>query len=787
MINSYSSYKPLDFDQILDRLKYFCDNEITKNFIEYELKVTNNIELIKILNDQTNQAYNFLYLQQHDIDLSITNVENIVNNAKKLRTLSIDEILNTRIALSKSRACKNVLTNGEQINLLQNFSASIYTDIKLEKDIDKSFVSSTEVADTASMALKEIRLSILNLKNKIRNIIKKYTQDNSSEQILQDNIYTIRNNRCVLPVKSENRGQIKGILHSSSSSKSTVYIEPFEVVELNNELNLQLDLERAEIQVILNNFTRNISNISDQLLLNQEVIKQLDLIFSRAKLGYSLQANIVEVRNDGYFDIKKARHPLINKNDVVAIDVSLKLPSKILLITGSNTGGKTVTLKIIALFSLMASCGLMLPCSKDSTISVYDNVFYDIGDEQSINHSLSTFSSHMTNISNILKNCTKNSLIVLDELAMGTDPQEGSALAISIIKYLEKIQCTSIITTHYAELKAYALLSKNIQTASMAFDDETYKPTYKVLLNSLGSSNAIKIAKKLNLPEEIINIALEHYDVDYNNLDQAISKTEKLRSRLDVESEEINQIKKDLNFEKEELKRKVNLYNNKLEQLESKAQIYAKEYLSKYLAQAKKIVNDLKNIQHSENSSYFKATKLKKQLENINLDNDTVSSEYVKEDGDIDVGSFVYCKKLKKEAEVLKINIQKNNLEVLCNNMQLIIKIKDCIKIKKPAIKNESTTLKNHKSSNKIVLSSAVKNEIDIRGLDIVQAREEIDLYFSNISQLNYNTITIIHGKGSGVLRNFVHKYLKNSTIVKEYRLGRHGEGDSGVTIVTVK
>ncbi|MCL1901399.1 MAG: endonuclease MutS2, partial [Firmicutes bacterium] len=612
---SQKTLKTLEFDKILLKLRQFCINEDTADFIMSHIPSTDYNEVQNLLN-QTLEADRILHICLINPLEVFDNIDEVLKKAPRLSALSFLEILKTARFLRSSRIFKNSIASisDEKIKLFKEFADAVYIDQTLEKEITRCFLSDEEMSSDASKVLSAVRIKIRrcneNIKTKLNSIIK------NEQKYLSDSIITIRQGRYVVPVKSESRSNIKGLIHDQSSSGATVFIEPMEVVELNNELRLLQTEEQREIDRIVLEFTREIGQICAFLSENLKILLNADLVFAKAKYAKSTRATM-PVINSREISVKCARHPLIDPKVVVPIDLKIGNGYKILIITGPNTGGKTVTLKLCGLLCIMAMCGMFIPAEEQSAVCVFDNIFCDIGDEQSIEQSLSTFSSHIKNIAEVLNNLKGKTLILFDELGAGTDPKEGAALALSIVDYLNKNNVTALITTHYSELKEYSFVTEGIQNAGMDFNIDTYCPTYKLKIGIPGSSNAIEIARRLNLKEEIILNARSHLSEDKINFENVLKSAEKSRfeaektsEELESKKEELSRTLKELNIERQTLKNaKENLLNN------SKTE--AKKIVSKAAAEADEIISEIKRILNSplSESSLLEARQLKNKLQ----------------------------------------------------------------------------------------------------------------------------------------------------------------------------
>ncbi len=783
----FLQYSMLDINAVLEMLSCYAISQGAKSKI-FTDNVNTHLDIIEKKFNEIDAAIETLYVNLKDLNFSFDNLDNIISDVKKDIVISISDLNKVKRVLTTSRLIKSSINeiNSEKIIYLKQYTENLYTDLELEKRIDASILSDTELADNASVKLKEIRKKIRLLNEKIRQKIISYMTKGEYSQYMQDNLYTIRSDRYVIPVKAEYKSQIKGIVHDQSSTGATVYIEPLEILEINNDLSLAFSEEREEIYQILKNFTLKIKMIADQLLYTTENIIDLDIIFSKAKFAKSIQATR-PILTKSEINLVKARHPLIDKAKVVPINIKISKNKNTLIITGSNTGGKTVSLKIVGLFTLMAMLGLYLPCDEGSKIRVVDQIFADIGDEQSIEQSLSTFSSHISRIRDIYISATKDSLVLLDELAMGTDPSEGSALAIAIINAFNKKGSTLVVTTHYHEVKEFALTNKNIQIAAMDFDPKTYMPNYRLIYDVVGSSNAINIAEKYGLDKDIIYNAKQYLNEDFKNFKSIVQNAEIQSRLLEDEKRAVQDIKESMLNDRKELNKKIDEVNKKWEEIHKNAEIEKKKLISSYVQEAQEIVETIKNKQKENyESNNFEIFKLNKKLSHLDFTNE-IKRDFSKAQGDIEVGCHVLIKSMNVTATALEIS--QNRKECLVKNGQVSIwvKMSDLEKIETKTNNNDLNIYKKPVERIRDINNQVFNNQLNLLGLTQLEAINELDQYIESALTHGVYNVKIIHGKGTGALKSAVHKYLKESYNVKSFRLGQYNEGDSGVTIVELK
>lgn len=657
----------------------------------------------------------------------------------------------------------------------------------LETKITTSILSEDEIADTASHNLQDIRRKISIASSKVRERLDKIIHSASYQKFLQDSIVTIRGGRFVIPVKAEFRSSVPGLVHDTSASGATVFIEPMGVVEANNDIRILRSKEQAEIERILANLSAEIGAYADSMCKSYDILVQLNLIFAKANLAYKMKATAPILNANGRIKIKKARHPLIDPEKVVATDIELGTSFDTLVITGPNTGGKTVTLKTIGLFSLMAMCGLMIPASDNSELSVFDDVLADIGDEQSIEQSLSTFSAHMTMIIQILKRANDRSLVLIDELGSGTDPAEGAALATAILERLRSMGVRLAATTHYDEIKRFALETNGVENGCCEFDIKTLRPTYRLLIGMPGRSNAFAISKSLGIDDEIIARAEELVSQENTRFEEVVKKLEDSRSVLEeklIEAEntkrESEQILKEANEKAERIEKDA---KNELDL--AKAQ--AGNIVQKARAQVYALLDELEAVKKKQNVTAEDKAKLKAGIRNMENDADPI--ERRKND------EYVLPRKLKKGDNVLIFDIDKKGIildidETAQNALVQAGIVKMRVEFSNLRLLKEDTVKKPIRKSTRTVktdVSRTASTEVDVRGQTAMEAIMSVDNAIDSAILMNLNTLTIIHGKGTGVLRKEIQAHLKKHPSIRSYRLGTYGEGDAGVTIAELK
>lgn len=773
----------LEFDKILTQLSKFAVCEPSKKEI---LKINPSSSLQDVNRSQqlTAEAYDICYKYLLNPIIGFDDCLDILHKAKAGAMLNMAELLKiARLMRSGRIAKKEIASAGEDIVLLKNIVGAIYLDIALENDIKDSIASENEMKDDASDSLKTIRRKIIVTNNRLKEKLNSYTRSSNLSKYLQDNLVTIRAGRFVLPVKSECRSAIPGLIHDQSASGSTVFIEPFPVVDLNNDLkSLQLE-EIREIERILQALSDRVALCHNELLtcFNQGIM--LDIVFS--KMAYSVHINGIkpQINNKGHLNLINARHPLIDKNKVVPVTITTGKDYRILLITGPNTGGKTVCLKTAGLICLMVYCGLWSPCDDMSEVAVFDDIFCDIGDEQSIANSLSTFSSHMVNIVNITNLITPQSLVLLDELGAGTDPGEGAALSIGIIKYLELIKCVGIITTHYSELKEFALLSENLMNSCMQFDEKTLSPTFKLIIGLPGTSNALKIAKNLGINDFIIKNAQENLKIEKVQFEKVLQQAESVKSAALKELNLLEDERARLIKEKQFAQSQSDALTKKLERINANAKMETKRIVNNSVAAAEEIIENIKELlKEADETALLKAKQLKRKLEDMNYDNDNQINlidclDFIPQSAR--VNDTVIVKSLGCMGKITSLNILKQIAQVNIGNARTNVKFSDLALPINTSVKT-TKTLQQVKET-----ESPTNTEIKVLGHTVSEAIEVIEPIIASLS--SGSVLKVVHGKGTGALSKGLHSYFKTNSSIKSFRYGRYGEGETGVTIIEIK
>jgi len=719
-----------------------------------------------------------------------------LSSALKLATiggcLSPKQLLEIVDSLRTSRTIKKyIASNGagrDTYPVMFGLADRIHNHLELEKHIELCIISESLVSDNASSELRKIRRSIESKNTAIRNKLESMITSPVYQKYLQDSLITIRQDRFVIPVKSEHKNQVKGLVHDQSAKGSTFYIEPLAVVELNNELReLHID-EQKEIERILRMLTGEVALVSRSIGDNIEAMSQIDFLFAKGKLALDMKAVEPEINQNRAFRIKNGRHPMLPKNMVVPSNIWLGEHFTSLLITGPNTGGKTVTLKTVGLLTLMAQAGLHVPADYGTQLSIFDEVFADIGDEQSIEQSLSTFSSHMTNIVKILDEVTTNSLVLFDELGAGTDPTEGAALAMAILDQLRSKQIRSLATTHYSELKEYAIVTDGIENACVEFDVETLSPTYKLLIGIPGKSNAFEISQKLGLDKQIVNYAKEYIHKDDIRFEDILANIEKSQRQVEQERDEAIRMRLEIEKIKNTLKEKEDKWLKQRDDLTRKAKDEAREILKEAKDEADAIIKELRSIKTTADLSRNKDVEdmRKRLIDGIDRTSESViKSEAINEFApeNLMLGDSVRVLSINQEATVVSKPNDKGELTVQVGLMKMNVNVKQLVVVSKKK--------KDEKTYNKVrafsAMSATILSEIDVRGNNTEEAISIIDKYLDDAALSSLSQVRIIHGKGTGALRKGLHEHFRNHPHVKKFEDAPYNEGGNGATTILLK
>ena len=784
---SEKTISSLEFNKIREILKKFAVSQSGKNKI-FTLSPLEDITSINILLDEVYQADKILFEFAESPDFSFDDIKEIIDKADKNVTLSMAELLKVARVMKISRLAADTIgrINRNEIELIKDYANMLFSDVMLENDIYKSILGENEMADNASSDLKRIRDAITKININIKNKLNMFVTSPTYNKYLQDAIVTIRNGRFVIPVKTEFKNSIQGLIHDQSSSGKAVFVEPFQIVELNNEIATLRISESLEIERILKTFTIRVGGEADNIRQNFDVLTDLDIIFAKALFAHSLKAERPEINNQGEMIIKNGKHPLIAKDKVVPISLAITGGKKVLMITGPNTGGKTVTLKLIGLFSIMTMCGIYPPCDYGSKIAVYKQIFSDIGDEQSIEQSLSTFSSHLVNIVDITNCADNNTLVLIDELGAGTDPVEGASLALAVTEKLVELGATSVITTHYQQMKEYALTHDIVECASMDFDPVTFAPTYKLLLGGTGSSNAIQIADRLGLDKSIVARAKSLLSDDKVQFDAIILSAERTRRQAEAEKAEIEKLKIEIVKEHNLARQTREIVENERQKLNDTMRKEANKILQDYLIDAEETIEKIKKIaQNPTEQGLFEARKLNSKLKKLSYEDESGENIQEYDNTPIKIGDSVYITSLDKTAIVVADDKRKAEYTVKIGLMTTNVKYGKVKKIVPKAQKSE-------KKTNNVTVSRPINNatlplECNVIGKRVEEALSIVEKYIDSAVLKGMHEVRIVHGKGSGALRMAIHDMFKTHPAIASFRLGQYGEGEWGVTIAELK
>lgn len=783
--------KTLEYNKITDRLASHASSEPGIKLCR-ELQPMMDMNEINSALKQTSDAVSRIF--RHG-SISFAGLKDIRPLTKALEVgsaLGMSELLDICSLLKVAAGARRYgVSEDEAADSLSGLFNVIYDIADVRREIERCILSEDEIADDASAELKNIRRQMRICTERIRTELNSML-NGSYRTYLQEAVITTRGGRYCIPVKAEYKSQVPGMVHDQSKAGSTFFIEPMSVVRLNNEIREYEVKESEEIAKILASLSAMAGNYTAELDADYDILSQLDFIFAKAKLSFEYKGSEPIMNTRGYINIRKGRHPLIDSHKVVPIDVSIGDEYSELIITGPNTGGKTVTLKTIGLFSLLGQSGLHIPAADNSELTVFNDIFADIGDEQSIEQSLSTFSSHMKNIIEILAKADSNSLVLFDELCAGTDPTEGAALAISILTSLHKLRVTTVATTHYSELKIFALSTEGVQNACCEFDVATLAPTYRLLIGIPGKSNAFAISGKLGLPQYIIDDAKESLASEDVAFEDVISDLEKSRVTIEREKLELEEYKKEV----EDLKNQLKAKNERLDERSDNILQKAREEASAILREAKETADDAIRKLNKANAAGMSVTELEKQRQRIKDNINKVDKGRVLKSqaparqhkaSDFHIGDRVHVASLNLDGTVHTLPNQKGELNVTIGIMNYNVNMSDLTIIEEASemrkLKQKSSGIGKLKMSK----TASISPEINLIGMTSDEAIMTLDKYLDDAFLSHISPVRIVHGKGSGILRNAVHNYLKRQKHVKSFRLGSFGEGDYGVTIVEFK
>lgn len=777
--------KTLEYDKILSMLKDRSSCCVSRELVE-SMEPSGDFDEVERELKLTAEAETLFYRTGRSPVDDFPDMRHCLERMHAALFLSTGELLGIASCLKAARIAKETLTKENEGSYLYNMASCLTTHRSAEEEINRCIISEDEIFDGASPALSRIRRSMRIANEKVREKLNSMIRSSSYQKYLQEPLVTIRNGRFVIPVKQEYRQQVPGLIHDQSGSGATLFIEPAAVVELGNEYKKLLAEEAEEIERILTELTAMLAPYAGEIREDLNILGSIDLVFAKARLSRELNATMPKLNRENYIRIVRARHPLIPSDRVVPIDIWIGRDYRSLIITGPNTGGKTVTLKIVGLFSLMVQSGIFVPANEGSEFPVFQSIYADIGDEQSIEQSLSTFSSHMKNIVGILDKADENSLVLLDELGAGTDPIEGAALAMSILEDLNDRHCICVSTTHYSEIKAFAMMHEGMENASMEFDVDKLCPTYKLYIGIPGKSNAFEISSRLGLPDRIISNAkslLKGEDVRFEDIISSAQSQHRIAEEERKLAEEARAELEKLRADAERERRKL---NDDRSRLQAKAKEEAKRIVAETKREMEKLIVEIRSIKDIDRSAADRA--IQNARDTLRAKENAVNEKeaIAKEDNSnppktVRSGDTVNIVTLDQKATVLSAPDPKGDVVVQAGVMKLTVKLNDLrlIEEKKPLAA----------SGGKVGLGAGkqVGLELDVRGMLVDEANIVVDRYLDDAYNAGLTEVNIIHGKGTGALRSGIQAFLKRHPLVKGYRMGSYGEGDAGVTVVTLK
>ena len=789
--------KTLEYHKIIEKLTEYAASEPGKRLCR-ELEPSSDFE--EIVQAQAETADAVARVRQKG-SVSFAGISDIGGSLKRLEigsSLSIHELLAVSSLLTCAARAKNYGRRQESElpdDSLDEMFRSLEPLTNVNNEITRCIISEEEVADDASPGLRHVRRQMKITGDRVHTQLNAIL--NSSRTMLQDPVITMRDGRYCLPVKAEYKSSFQGMVHDQSATGSTLFIEPMAIIKLNNELRELEIREQKEIEMVLAALSMELVPYVETILINLKLLTKLDFIFARAALARHYNCSMPKFNKNGYIHIKDGRHPLLDPKKVVPINVYLGKDFDLLIVTGPNTGGKTVSLKTVGLFTLMGQSGLQTPAFDGSELAVFDEVFADIGDEQSIEQSLSTFSAHMTNIVRILEKADSHSLCLFDELGAGTDPTEGAALAIAVLSFLHNMKCRTMATTHYSELKVYALTTPGVENACCEFDVETLRPTYRLLIGIPGKSNAFAISQKLGLPDFIIQDAKSRLEEGDEAFEDLLASLEESRVTIEKEREEIASYKSEISRLKSRLEQKEERFDERKDKLIRNANEEAQRILREAKETADQTIRQINKLAQSSGVGKeleAERTKLREKLDkvdkNLSLKNEkgpkkTISPKKLK------IGDGVKVLTMNLNGTVSSLPNAKGDLYVQMGILRSLVNIKDLELLNEPAISGPGMDLmkKNNTGSGKIKMSKSfsVSPEVNLIGMTVDEAIPVLDKYLDDAYLAHLPKVRVVHGRGTGALKAGVHKHLKKLKYVKEFRLGDFGEGDTGVTIVTFK
>ena len=788
-----NTLEKLEFNKIKEKLSQYCVTYLGKKKVS-EFEPENKKEEVQERLNQTQEAINLIYQNSTPPLYEIADITIHTKLLEQGTFLNPKQLLELGTILKLAQELrayfdKDFIVN-EKYPILSSLFDNLYSNKNIVDTIFTNIIDENTIDDRASSVLKSIRRNQRKLEQDIRTSLTEMIHSNKYSKYIQENVITIRNDRFVIPIKEEYRTQIKGFVHDISNAGSTLFIEPISVFDMNNQIAELKIKEEIEIEKILQTLSNLFIPYIEELNVNTDIIGELDFIFAKAKYAKAIKGNVPKLNENKEIELINAKHPLLPQDTAVPISLTLGKDFSTLLITGPNTGGKTVTLKTVGILTCMACSGIAIPADENSSIYVFENVFADIGDDQSISDSLSTFSSHILNIIDITRNASSNSLILVDELGSGTDPIEGANLAISILDNFEEIGALTIATTHYQELKKYAMTNPSFEHASVEFDINTLTPTYRLLVGVPGKSNAFEISEKLGLSKQIIDNAkklMNSSDVEFEDILKRIyddkAKIEKEKEEIEKNSKEITELKEKLQKDFSDLEVKEKNIINDAKRKSREMLIETKEEANAFIKKVKEF-SDTKELEHIRND-FNKKIKEINQVNNTNIQESNLKSIPLNE---IKPGIEVYVATMQKNGTVLSHISKSNEVQVQIDNLKMTVNIKYLEEARKIKMaKDNSKNFMENKNTKNISKSKNISAEINVIGLTVDEAIFVIDKYLDDCSLAKLQTVRIVHGKGTGKLRDGIHKFLKTNIHVKSFRLGTFGEGEMGVTVVEIK
>lgn len=791
----------LEYNKIKERLAKHTSSKLARKLVD-NLKPVSDFDFIQERQLEVTAAKKILNREEKYPPLGgIKDVRDSLKRTSKEITLNGEELVEIADTLSTSRNLKRYLLNLEdeedEYKSVVKYGAQLDNFKPLERKINKALDNQGNVLDTASTKLRNIRRSITDYSQRIKDKLNSILSSKKYQSYIQDSLVTIRDKRYVIPIKSQFQEKVSGIVHDQSASKQTVFIEPMAVVKLNNKLRSFMAEEEEEVYRILTELTYDVREELDRIKETLKLLAWLDFTFAKAEYSFKIEGAEPVLNQEEYINLEKARHPLIPQDEVVPIDIKLGGKFDTLVITGPNTGGKTVTLKTVGLLTLMAQSGLHIPALSGSKIAVFDEIYGDIGDEQSIEQNLSTFSSHMTRIIDILDTAQENNLVLLDEIGAGTDPTEGAALAMAILEELySRNRINTIATTHYSQLKTFAYQQEGIQNASVEFDVETLQPTYRLQMGMPGRSNAFEIAGRLGLPKEVIEKARAKLSEEDIEVDRIIQNIEESKQSIVENEEAARKERKKAEELKEEYETKLKEVENLKQKIKKEAYTEAEKIIAEAKNKVDEVVTEMKEKaevnQQEVDRAKSKIDEYRYNLssERVDLESDLKQQRLQQNSKNFEVGDKVRLKKLNKEGEIIELSEDKEEAVIQAGPMKVNVDISRLEQVdesdQQTEVSNNSNGVNNDTNigSLKNKKSRHISPKLDLRGLRAIEAKEKVDKYLDDAYLANISKAEIVHGKGSGVLREVVHDLLDEHSQIDEYRLGGKDEGGSGVTIV---